>query len=122
MQPSQDRDVLANERTLLAAERTFSAWIRTGLAGMGGGLAIARALAFKSYTHQVMAQAVGVLLVIWGASICVYAIVYYRRISQRLTQESIPNKPLRALMLMTVVLLLVAMLVLWIILMKDAVK
>jgi len=116
MQPDQDRDVLASERTLLAAERTFSAWIRTGLAGVGGGLAIARALAFQSYAHQVTAQAIGVLLVIWGASIFVYAIVDYRRIYLRLTQESTSKKSLGALMGMTGMLLIVALLVLGIML------
>ncbi len=116
MEPSQERDELARERTLLAAERTFSAWIRTGLAGVGGGLAITRAIVFKSYEHQIMAQAVGVLLVIWGASLFAYAIVDYRRISLRLTQESVPNKSLRVLMLMTVTLLIIALLVLWIML------
>ncbi len=116
MQANQTHDALASERTLLAAERTFSAWIRTGLAGVGGGLAVARGLLFKSYAHQVAAQAIGVLLVMWGASIFVYAIVDYRRICLRLTRESISKKSLRVLMLMTVMLLIVSMLVLWIML------
>jgi len=42
MQPEDNREELAKERTLLAAERTFSAWMRTALAGIGGGLAVAR--------------------------------------------------------------------------------
>ena len=114
MQADQQLDALAAERTLLAAERTLSAWIRTGLAGVGGGLAVARAIAFQSYAHQVTARVIGVLLVIWGASIFVYAMVDYRRICLRLTQESLSKKSLYALMLMTVMLLIVAMLVLWI--------
>lgn len=116
MESSQERDELARERTLLAAERTFSAWIRTGLAGVGGGLAVARAIVFQTHSHQVLAQAVGVLLVVWGAGVIVYAIVDYRRICQTLKQESIPNKSLRSLVLMTVVLLIAAMMVLWIML------
>ncbi|NDP48111.1 MAG: DUF202 domain-containing protein [Sulfuriferula multivorans] len=114
MQANQDRDALASERTLLAAERTFSAWIRTGLAGVGGGLAVARALVFQSYVHQVAAHIVSGLLVIWGASIFFYAIAGYRRTCAKLAQEGLPENSLGALMLMTAVLLIVAMLVFWI--------
>jgi len=116
MQPYQDRDELASVRTLLAAKRTFSAWIRTGLAGVGGGLAIARALVFQSFAHQVAAHVVGGLLVIRGASIYVYAIVSYRRTCVRLAHEGLSKNSLRALMLMTALLLIVAMLVFWILL------
>jgi putative membrane protein len=116
MQANQNLDALATERTLLAAERTFSAWIRTGLAGVGGGLAVARALVFQSYAHQVAAHVVGGLLVIWGASIFVYAIVDYRRTCVRLAQEGASTNSLRALMLMTAMLLIVATLVFWIML------
>ena len=64
MQDDLGRDELASERTLLAAERTFSAWIRTGLAALGGGLAVARALVFNSYVHKVVSHVIGGLLVI----------------------------------------------------------
>ncbi|MHB8778869.1 MAG: DUF202 domain-containing protein [Anaerolineales bacterium] len=114
MQTNQSRDILALERTLLAAQRTFSAWIRTGLAGVGGGLAVTRVLIFKSYEHQVVAYVIGGLLVIWGASIFVYAIIDYRRTCARLTQEGPSKNSLRALLLMTAVLLIVAALVFWI--------
>ena len=113
MHPHQDQEALALERTLLAAERTFSAWIRTGLAGVGGGLAVARALVFQSHAHQVAAQAIGVLLVIWGASIFVYAIVDYRSMYQRLTRESSIKRSSLGLTLMTALMLIVCMLVLW---------
>ena len=114
MQETINRNELAAERTLLAAERTFSAWIRTGLAGVGGGLAVARALVFQSYAHQLAAHAVSGLLVIWGASLFVYAIVGYRRTCKKLTQEGLSENSLRALMLMTAVLLIVATLVFWV--------
>lgn len=106
-------DDLASERTILAAQRTFSAWIRTGLAGVGGGLAVARLLVFKSYEHRVAAHVIGALLVIWGASIFIYAIIDYRRTCARLMQEGPSKNSLRALLLMTVVLLIVAALVFW---------
>jgi len=114
MQEHLGRDELALERTLLAAHRTFSAWIRTGLAGVGGGLAVARVLIFKSYEHQVVAHVIGALLVIWGASIFIYAIIDYRRTCARLMQEGPSKNSLRALLLMTAVLLIVAALVFWI--------
>lgn len=114
MQTNQSRDILASERTLLAAQRTFSAWIRTGLAALGGGLAVARALVFNSYAHQVVARVIGGLLVIWGASIFVYAIISYHRTCARLMQEGPSKNSLRALLLMTAVLLIVAALVFWI--------
>ena len=114
MQPNWGQEALASERTLLAAERTFSAWIRTGLAAIGGGLAVARALVFKSHAHQVLAHVIGGLLVILGTSIFVYAIVSYYRVSARLTQEGSSRTSLRAMILMTAVLLIIATLVLWI--------
>jgi putative membrane protein len=116
MNRDPDVDRLAMERTLLAAERTLSAWIRTGLAGVGGGLAIARALVFRSEAHQAAAQVVGVFLVLWGAGIFVHAIVDYRRVHVRLTRDRAPKTPLFVLMLMTALLLIFAALVLWIIL------
>lgn len=116
MQEHLGRDDLAAERTLLAADRTFSAWIRTGLAGVGGGLAVARVLIFKRYEHQVVAHIIGALLVLWGASLFIYAILDYRRTRAKLIQEGPAKNSLRAFLLMTGVLLIVAALVLWIML------
>ncbi|MHB0987649.1 MAG: YidH family protein [Bellilinea sp.] len=98
----------------MAAERTFSAWIRTGLTALGGGLAVARALAFKSYMHQEVARVIGGLLVIWGASIFVYAIISYHRTCARLSQVGLSRNSLGAMILMTAMLLIVAALVFWI--------
>jgi putative membrane protein len=114
MQEDSGRDELASERTLLAAERTFSAWIRTGLAGVGGGLAVPRVLIFNSYEHMIVAQVIGALLVIWGTSIFIYAIIDYRRTCIRMMQKGLSRNSLRALLLMTAVLLIIAALVLWI--------
>ena len=36
------REELARDRTALASERTYAAWVRTGLAGLAGGLGIAK--------------------------------------------------------------------------------
>ena len=114
MQDNFGRDELASERTLLAAERTFSAWIRTGLAALGGGLAVVRALVFNSYVHKVVSHVIGGLLVIWGASIFVYAIISYRRTCARLSHEGLSKNSLGAMILITLVLLIIAALVFWI--------
>ena len=114
MQENWDSEELASERTLLAAERTFSAWLRTGLAALGGGLAVARALIFKSYEHQQVARVIGGLLVIWGAGIFVYAIISYHRTCMRLSQEGLSRNSLGAMILITAILLIVAALVFWI--------
>jgi putative membrane protein len=114
MQENFRQEELASERTLLAAERTFSAWIRTGLAALGGGLAVARALVFNSYTHEVAARVIGVLLVGWGASIFVYALISYHRTCVRLSQENRSKNSLGIMILMTTILLIIAMLVFWI--------
>ena len=108
---NQPLDALALDRTLLSAERTFSAWIRTGLAGVGGGLAVSRALVFQSSLHQVIATVVAGLLVFWGASLFVYAMIRYRRNCERLAHECGAKQSPRASMAMTVVLLIVAALV-----------
>jgi putative membrane protein len=121
MQENSGRDELASERTLLAAQRTFSAWIRTGLAGLGGGLAVPRVLIFNSYVHLIVAHVIGALLVIWGASMFIYAIIDYRRTCMRLMPEGPSKNSLRAMLLMTVVLLIIAALVLWITLFSSGI-
>ena len=116
MNSNLDLGELAAQRTLLAAERTFSAWIRTGLAALGGGLAIVRALDFGSILNRVVSQVIGGLLVVWAASIFIYAIIGYRRICVRLSQEGISKNSSGAMILITAVLLIVFSLVLCIIL------
>jgi putative membrane protein len=114
MQENRGREELASERTLLAAERTFSAWIRTGLAALGGGLAVARVLFFNSYEHQMVVRVIGGLLVIWGASIFVYAIIRYHRTCVRLSHDGLSRNSLVVMILMTAMLLIIATLVFWI--------
>lgn len=114
MQDDLGRDELASERTLLAAERTFSAWIRTGLAALGGGLAVVRALVFSRYVDKIVPHVIGGLLVILGASIFVYEIISYHRICKRLSQKGLSKNSLGAMILITAVLLIIAVLVFWI--------
>ncbi len=108
------RDELALERTIMAADRTYSAWVRSGLAGVGGGLAVARLLEINNHGNQVLAVVIAALLVIWGAIIFIYAIIDYRRTCVKLKQEGQMKNSLRAFSLMTAVLLIVAALALWI--------
>ncbi len=111
MPANQDLDALALDRTLLSAERTFSAWIRTGLAGVGGGLAVSRALVFQSSVQQVIAAVVAGLLVIWGTSLFVYSMIRYRRTCGRLAHECGAKQSPWALLVMTAMLLIIAALV-----------
>lgn len=108
MPANQHLETLALDRTLLSSERTFSAWIPTGLAGVGGGLAVSRALVFQSPVQQVIATVVAGLLVIWGGSLFVYAMIHYRRNCVRLARARGAEQSTNALMVMTAVLLLVA--------------
>lgn len=105
-------DELSMARTLLSAERSFSAWIRTGLAALGVGLAVARALIFKNYTHQVIANVVGALLIILAAIMFSYGLISYHRIRIRLSQAGFLRRSLSAMILMTVILLIITVLVL----------
>ena len=84
------------------------------MAALGGGLAVARALVFNSYAHEVAARVIGVLLVGWGASIFVYALISYHRTCVRLSQENSSKNSLGVMVLMTTILLIIAMLVFWI--------
>lgn len=114
MKENLGRDELSVERTLLSTQRTFSAWIRTGLAALGVGLAVARALIFNNYTHQVIANVIGELLVILAAIIFAYAIISCHRACTRLSQEGFLKNLLGAMILMTVILLIIPTLVFWI--------
>ena len=104
---------LALERTLLAAERTFSAWIRTGLTAIGGGLAVARVLVFRSDVHELLAHAIGGLLVAWGAAVFIHGILSYHHTCKGLSQEGLSKNSLGAMKVMTATLLVIAALVLW---------
>lgn len=77
--PGQVRTLLAQERNVLANDRTFLAWIRTGLAGVGGGILIIRYLTFHNATHQMLAELVGLIFVLWSIAVFILALVGYRR-------------------------------------------
>jgi len=78
------RPPIINEGSLardhLAGERTFLAWVRTGLGVIGLGVLTGRLLE----TDGVFAEVVGLLLVALGASMQLYAVVRFRRLSAAL--------------------------------------
>ena len=91
---AKERTDLASMRTLMAAERTFSSWIRTGLAGVGGGLAFTHLLIFETEWHRFVASIVGILLVLWGVAIFIYAAINYfyevKRLDRTVNWQSHP--------------------------------
>ena len=105
-------DELSMERTILSAERSFSAWIRTGLAALGVGVAVARAIVFKTYAHQLIANIISALLIVLAAIMFSYGLKSYHRIHTRLSQAGFLRKSLGAMVVMTVLLLIITALVL----------
>lgn len=80
---ARSRTKLAAQRNELAAERTFSAWIRTGLSGVGGGLALNEFLTFKRTENIFLAELAGVVLIVWGIAVTIYALwSYYKNCTE----------------------------------------
>ena len=75
---AREQTFLAQERSYLADLRTFQSWIRTGLAAVGGGLALMRLLIFQSFTHQLLSQISGGILVLLGILIFILSYIDYR--------------------------------------------
>ncbi len=92
---------------------TFFARIRTGLATLGRGWQL-RMLLFLTVMYKVAARVLGGLLVGWGASIFVYALISYHRACVRLSQENHSRNSLGIMIVLTTILLIIAMLVFWI--------
>jgi putative membrane protein len=88
---ANERTDWALERTVLASERTFSAWLRTGMTAMEAGLGIARLL--SSVTLPWLARAIGVLLIIAGATAFVVGVWRHQRITGKLEQEGMRGDP-----------------------------
>jgi putative membrane protein len=105
---------LAQERTLLAAERTFSAWLRTALAGMAGGLAIMRLIAFRTELHQLIAQIMGELLIIWGFAIVILASLDYKKVQAKLANAKNYKSSPFGFYVMVVPLLVICALLVWV--------
>lgn len=102
----------AKERTLLAQERTFSAWGRTGTAAMGIGLAIARLLGGADVSRPWLARAVGVVMILTGATIFVVGFMSYRKVLKKMGEESVGGLSLKVVGLVTFGLMFSAVLAL----------
>lgn len=71
----------SSARDQLANERTFLAWIRTGLGLIGVGVVLA-----KGFDQGLTTLIGGLLFIVWGAGIMIYAMVRYRHITTLLDQ------------------------------------
>lgn len=111
---ARERTSLANERNRLANERTFLAWIRTGLASVAGGFAIIRFLTFHTFTHQLVAQTVGSILILLGMWIFAISFVDFKRSSQQLGIKGGIAGSLGSSAVITVVLFFVSFVMLFI--------
>lgn len=88
---ARERTAMAAERNRLANERTFLAWIRTGLASVGGGVAFIRFIFFKNPTHQLIAQAIGGMLILLGLTIFILALFDFLRTDKQLRLKLAPS-------------------------------
>jgi hypothetical protein len=77
-------------------------------------LAVAHVLVFKSHAHELLAHAIGGLLVVWGASVIFHVILSYHHTCKSLSQEGLSRNSPGAMKVMTATLLVLAALVLWI--------
>lgn len=114
-----ERNAFAQERTLLASERTFLSWIRTGLTGIGIGIAIARLVIFKTSFHQHIANWIGQLLILWGISIFIFALISYYRSCKKIEKSSSQSHPHRSFLVglsfITIILIILSFISFWIV-------
>lgn len=82
-----EKTLLARERTRLANERTFSAWLRTGLSLILGGLGIIKFIDNKKIVEGYVLT-LGLLFVLIGIIIYVFAFIGYRKLNKRLEGKS----------------------------------
>jgi putative membrane protein len=106
---AKERTRLAGERNKLANERTYLAWTRTGLASVGGGFAIIRFLSFVNYSHQVLAEAIGCVLVALGIAIFILSYLDYRDSYVKLKVQINYAGSLWAIGTMTTILILLSL-------------
>ncbi len=105
---ASDQHDLALQRNVLAAERTFSAWVRTGLACMGGGLALGKAIGGG---RNMMAVLAGEVMVALAAVMFIFALVNYGNTFKNLSKQGIGLKSVAVMLLISGGLVFVAVLV-----------
>lgn len=107
---ARERTDLANERNRLANERTFLAWVRTGLASVGGGVALVRLLTFTNSMHQMIANWIGLTLILLGITLFCLAYIDFRNSYAKLTFKGGFVGSIFTITAITVVLCLVSLL------------
>jgi putative membrane protein len=112
---AHSRTKLAAQRNELAAERTFSSWVRTGLSGVGGGIAILEFLSFKRPENIFLAQLSGLVLIVWGISVFIYALLSYYKNCTEFTAYSTVKTGHYAVTAIAMTLILLSLIILIII-------
>ena len=107
---------LAEEQMRMASERTYLAWVRTGLTSVGLGVAAAKFLVFRNMLNQTTGRWAGILLIIWGISIFVFALLSYKKNYSKLRIFRITKHALFPIALITVALVIIALILLALIL------
>ena len=100
---------LAEEQMRMASERTYLSWIRTGLTSVGLGVAIAKLLMFRAPFSKSAGQLAGALLILWGLGVFLFALFSYRKNYERLRIYKFSVRPLRALFVITAILIFITL-------------
>ena len=79
--------LLAVERTILSNTRTYSAWIRTGLSLVLAGFGIVKFLG-NNDRYQIFVSSIGILFVVLGIGVYVYAYRAYKQSYLNLEKEN----------------------------------
>ena len=111
---AREQTFLAQERSYLADLRTFQSWIRTGLAAVGGGLALMRLLAFETFSHRLVAQVSGGMLVLLGVAIFVLSYIDYRNSCKTLYIHPGYAGSVTFCCLLSVLLVFISLVLMWI--------
>lgn len=88
---ARERTEAAANRSVLANERTFSAWLRTGMSAIAVGLGIAELL--PEAEPRIAATAIGLILIVLGAGMCVLGARRYYRVAHELTERELDLTP-----------------------------
>ncbi len=100
-----DKPDAVDPRILFAAERTLFAYVRTGLALMGFGFVVARFGLFlrqialvsgqplPSVRQNTLSEVTGIVLILCGVVLCVYAPLWYRATVIRLQRGEAYTPP-----------------------------
>jgi uncharacterized membrane protein YidH (DUF202 family) len=81
---------------------------------MAGGLAIIRFISFKTIIHAILAHISGIILILWGGAIIIFALFSYLRSYRKLELKKNRNVANWILPIAALPLLFVMVLLLWI--------